>query len=801
MAHTSGSKLLGIALVLSFCAWLGAAEGAPRVDSTQVRTTIKLVADQAMTHPAPFGPTHWAMAPLYDGLIDTSLVTDDPRYLAAVIRVGRLVLWQPGPQVYHADAHAAGHAWLRIYLMNPNRQPGTIEPLIKRFDEILSKPIRDPLSFSAEPRRPGVDPTDRWTWADALYMAPPTLTLLSQATGDRRYLQFVDAEFKAAYDALFDSQENLFYRDARFIGMRTPNGEKVFWSRGNAWVYAGLARMLSELPTDWPTRPFYTKLFMRMSPAVLASQQSDGHWYPSLKDPQHVPIGETSGSALFLFGFAWGVRNGLLDRATYWPSVERGWNAVLTRIGPAGTVNFVQPIGAGPEIFDPASRQSYGTGAVLIAGSEILRALGGASTVSPSRLIVETDVVRAPDLSGPTDDAATASPRYPPMSGPEERAFSVRTLTAIAAPVLEALSKSELKQRMPVHDGEQHRAAWTHYEAFARTLAGIAPWLALGPDDSAEGRERARFIELARQSVINATDPQSRDYMNFGQIPDQPLVESAYLSYALLTAPRQLWDPLNAVQRKQLLDALKISRAIELKHNNNWVLFPAMIDAALWRLQGHADASTIERAVRQIEAWYVGDGLYGDGPTFKWDYYNSFVIQPMLLEILRVAAGKHHPLGGGLSIALERAQRYAEIQERLISPEGTFPVIGRSQAYRFGAFFHLAYMALHKELPPAVKPAAVRGAITTVMRRMVEAPGFFDERGWLTLGVVGHQPGVSEMYNATGSLYICLLGLVHLGLPADDPFWTAAPAQWTQQLIWSGKDVARDQSLEGRKGN
>jgi hypothetical protein len=152
-----------------------------------------------------------------------------------------------------------------------------------------------------------------------------------------------------------------------------------------------------------------------------------------------------------------------------------------------------------------------------------------------------------------------------------------------------------------------------------------------------------------------------------------------------------------------------------------------------------------------------------------------------------------------LPVTLERARRYAEIQERFISPEGTFPVMGRSEAYRFGAFFHLSYMALHKDLPPAVKPAAARGGITTAMRRMIEAPGTFDANGWLRLGVVGFQPGVQETYNATGSLYMCLVGLVHLGLPADDPYWTDPPVPWTQQRIWSGHDVARDQSLEGRK--
>ena len=343
----------------------------------------------------------------------------------------------------------------------------------------------------------------------------------------------------------------------------------------------------------------------------------------------------------------------------------------------------------------------------------------------------------------------------------------------------------------------KHRAAWTHYEAFARTLAGIAPWLALGPDETPEGRQRARFIALARQSLINATDPMSPDYMNFGQVPDQPLVESAYLSYALLTAPQQLWEPLDGAQRKKVLDALRISRGITLEHNNNWFLFPAMIEAAFWQLEGKADVAPIETAVRNFQEWYVGDGTYSDGPTYRWDYYNSFAIQPMLLEVLRVAAAHEHPIARFLPLTLERARRYAEIQERLISPEGTFPVIGRSEAYRFGAFFHLAYMALHKDLPPAVEPAAARGGITTAMRRMIEAPGTFDQNGWLRLGVVGFQPGVRETYNASGSLYICLLGLVHLGLPADDRYWTDPPVPWTQQRIWSGADVPRDRSLEG----
>jgi hypothetical protein len=398
--------------------------------------------------------------------------------------------------------------------------------------------------------------------------------------------------------------------------------------------------------------------------------------------------------------------------------------------------------------------------------------------------------VMARDSRGHRSDTTTAN------SGAADRAYSVQVLTRIAEPVLVALSRGELKQRMPIHDWEKHRSAWTHYEAFARTLAGIAPWLELGPDSTPEGRLRARFIRLARQALINATDPKSPDFMNFGTVPDQPLVESAYLSAALLSAPHQLWDSLTTTQQAHVVDALRTSLRIKLTHNNNWILFPAMLEAALWQLKGTADPGPIDTAVLTFQKWYLGDGVYGDGPEFHWDYYNSYVIHPMLLQVLRVAAAKHQPIAKYLPVTTARAKRYAEILERLISPEGTFPVMGRSSTYRFGAFYHLAYMALTNSLPDSLNPGAVRAGVTTVVRRMAEAPGVFDSQGWLTLGSVGHQPGLREDYNSTGSLYICLLALVDLGLPPNDPFWTAPAAPWTQKRIWAGQDIPRDHALQ-----
>lgn len=402
----------------------------------------------------------------------------------------------------------------------------------------------------------------------------------------------------------------------------------------------------------------------------------------------------------------------------------------------------------------------------------------------------------------PGHGAAQATPT---QDGEADRASQVEVLTRIAEPLLDALSKNEYKQRFPQREWEGERLAFTHVEGFARTLAGVAPWLELGPDGTPEGQERARFIELARQALVNATDPDAADFLNFGLVEgdgpiaqrDQALVEGAYLASALLRAPTQLWEPLTDEQQANVLEALRAARAIPNVHDNNWILFPAMIDAALWQLTGEDDTSSIEDAVRTFEEeWYVGDGTYGDGDEFHWDYYNSYVIHPFLLQVLEVAEDHDHPIASSRPTAMARALRYARVQERLISPEGTFPVMGRSSAYRFAAFYHLSYIALRRDLPEELDKGAVRGALTAVVRRMVEAPGTFDEQGWLQLGAVGSQPGLRETYNSTGALYVCLTGLVHLGLPAADEYWTAPAAPWTQRRIWAGEDVPRDEALE-----
>src|SRR5262249_14947496 len=230
---------------------------------------------------------------------------------------------------------------------------------------------------------------------------------------------------------------------------------------------------------------------------------------------------------------------------------------------------------------------------------------------------------------------------------------------------------------------------------------------------------------------------------------------------------------------------------------SNWLLFTAMVEAGLNALGAGFDATRVEYAVRQHEQWYRGDGAYGDGPAFHWDYYNSFVIHPMLVDVAAALAGGVPAVKEMAGRIDERAKRYAAVQERLIGPDGTFPPIGRSLAYRSGAFHLLAQSALRRMLPDGVAPAQVRGALTAVPGRTPAAPRTVDPHGWLRLGFWGPRPavGASDTYIPTGSLSLCSVAPLPLALSAGDPFWSAPPTPYTQQRAWSGRPFPIDHAL------
>lgn len=375
-----------------------------------------------------------------------------------------------------------------------------------------------------------------------------------------------------------------------------------------------------------------------------------------------------------------------------------------------------------------------------------------------------------------------------------QRACWLDAMLQIAMPVLSALSQGKLRKTMPVERKREERVSYACLEAFGRTLCGIGPWLTCRAAGEEE-QKRKEVFDLVLRCLDHATNPHSPDAMNFCEGP-QPLVDTAFLSHGLLRAGSPLMQALDGDVKRRLADCLKSSRAIT-PGENNWILFSAMVETALFLLdQQDFDMLRIKYALRQFMQWYLGDGIYGDGSMLHMDYYNSFVIVPMLVDISRVFAPMDEEIQGMHRQIIRRAARYAEILERMISPEGTYPIVGRSITYRFGVFQLLSQAGLQHFLPDSLCPAQVRCALTAVINRIMSFPGLFDDRGWLQIGVAGRQAGLGEFYITTGSLYLCSAVFVALGLPEEDSFWSGEDKKWTNLAVFGGQDLPWDHFIE-----
>ncbi|MFL9484409.1 DUF2264 domain-containing protein [Chitinophagaceae bacterium LWZ2-11] len=378
-----------------------------------------------------------------------------------------------------------------------------------------------------------------------------------------------------------------------------------------------------------------------------------------------------------------------------------------------------------------------------------------------------------------------------------DREYWSGLLYKMSEPVLRNLSKGELRKNMqveysPIWDGRDKGVAYM--ECFGRLIAGLAPWLALPDDNTNEGKQRKQLREWALQSYKHAVDPNSPDYLTWRN-EAQPLVDAAYIAHSFIRAPKALWEPLDATTKERYINEFKLLRRVRPAYSN-WLLFAATVEAFLLSIDAEGDAYRVDMAVKKHNEWYVGDGWYSDGPHFHFDYYNGYVIQPMMVDVLSIMAAKKLSSKELYNTALKRMQRYADFLERLISPEGTYPAFGRSVTYRVGAFQPLTQLALTQQLPEGIKPAQVRSALTAVMKRMFTVEGIFNKDGYLQLGFAGHQPNIADYYSNSGSMYITSLGFLPLGLPADHEFWTAPPEDWTSKKAWSGQPFRKDYAVD-----
>lgn len=369
-------------LFFSLCLLGGcAAQNYP--DKTNVSSVANRAADWQLAHMESFdyvrtfrdhteNPHGWVQGAFFVGLNRWAEQSQNADYLQALIAKGEANKWKLGDKSWHADDQVIGFIYAAAAARTNNL--ALIASTQKIFNDILADRATYSLEYQPDPTGQGEATCQRrWCWCDALFMAPPVWAAVGKLTGDPAYLDYVDEEYQATIDYLFDQEEHLFYRDGRFFERRSKNDKKVFWSRGNGWVFAGLPLLIEQIPAQDPRKQKYENLFKTMAASLLALQQPNGFWPSSLLDKDEFNVPETSGTGFMTFGLAWGINNGLLARADYLPAVTLGWNGLASAVDEQGKLGWVQQVGASPEKILPDDTQLYGVGALLLAASEVSR--------------------------------------------------------------------------------------------------------------------------------------------------------------------------------------------------------------------------------------------------------------------------------------------------------------------------------------------------------------------------------------------------------------------------------------------
>ncbi len=338
----------------------------PVFDKKSIQATMTKAAQWQLKNPK-HELNDWTNGAFYAGLMAAWKSTGSKELYAAMMAMGKKNEWKPGTRLHHADDYAICQTYIDLYRIEKN--PAMIKATVDSVNKMMEVP------YPAK----GIEKIT-WWWCDALFMAPPTLVKLGVTLKDNKYLEYNDKLFKETVDLLFNDKESLFARDLRYVwgagetDVKERNGEHVFWSRGNGWVMAGLARLLTELPKNWPTREYYLDIYKKMAKRIAGLQQPDGLWRASLLDPKSYPGGEASGSGFYCYALAWGINNGILPKKEYLPVVQQAWRGLNSLVTTDGYVGWVQPIGADPQKdFSPQSWEVYGTGAFLLAGSEMIK--------------------------------------------------------------------------------------------------------------------------------------------------------------------------------------------------------------------------------------------------------------------------------------------------------------------------------------------------------------------------------------------------------------------------------------------
>lgn len=338
-----------------------------------IKAILKSVADWQINTPLTHGLADWTNGALYAGMIEWAGIAGDSKYYDWLKDIAVKNKWSYNVRTnplgrYHADDYCVGQTYVELYRKYHDKN--MIKPMSDYFDRILKDPAKGDLKFV---NTKDYWSTQRWSWCDALFMGPTVWAKMAKVTGKMAYLDFMFQEYKASTDYLYDKDEDLYFRDSSYFTKKENNGKKVFWGRGNGWVFAGLPIIIRELPKKYAEKPYFVNIYKRMAAKLLSIQDANGYWHASLLDPESYPNPEMSATAFFVFGFAWGIDNGYLDKETYLPAVIKGWKAMVNAVWPDGKVGFIQPVGADPKAVTSEMTEVYGVGGFLFAGTEITK--------------------------------------------------------------------------------------------------------------------------------------------------------------------------------------------------------------------------------------------------------------------------------------------------------------------------------------------------------------------------------------------------------------------------------------------
>ncbi|MDR2129803.1 MAG: glycoside hydrolase family 88 protein [Odoribacteraceae bacterium] len=367
------SLVLSIFLLSGYM--LPAQEMNAKLTGEAIRQVMQRVADWQIAHQSQVKhqPLGWENAALYMGMMDWAEIAgaEENPYYRFLYTIANRGGWQPAKRMYHADDICISQVYIDLY--RKYQRPSMLWPTFARVQWVMANPPEENMKLDYSTGQ-GLD---KWSWCDALFMAPAVYVKLYRLTGEKRYMKFADKEFKDTYNYLYNKEERLFFRDWNYFNRREANGRSVFWGRGNGWVAAGLVEILKELPRGNHYRPFYEQLFVALCDRLRELQQEDGYWRASLLDPASYPSPETSSTGFILYAFTYGVNEGILPGESFLPAIKKGWQALVNAVDEEGKLGYVQPVGADPRQVTREMTEVYGVGAFLMAGREIYRLVEG----------------------------------------------------------------------------------------------------------------------------------------------------------------------------------------------------------------------------------------------------------------------------------------------------------------------------------------------------------------------------------------------------------------------------------------